>query len=127
MTDTAEVFSGPLAAPVIDAADSVTVPAHGGVPRLVVPLEQGGARRLVVRVEPYEGMSGGDQVQLRWDTGVLRTSRIDGHVVGAEDVGHSIVFTVSGPKPGTARVSYLVHRATGEWRASERLEVTVRG
>ncbi|MGW5861372.1 hypothetical protein ACWFRJ_04240 [Streptomyces sp. NPDC055239] len=103
-----------LAAPRIDTAiDSVA--------------EIDGTQQLVVLVTPYEGMGGGDLVHLRWDTGVLRTSRIDTHLVDTAEVGQIMVFTVSRPVPGATRVSYVISRPSGEWRASERLDVTVRG
>ncbi|QCX81843.1 hypothetical protein C9F11_41315 [Streptomyces sp. YIM 121038] len=102
-----------LAAPRIhDAADGV-VTLGGHEPELVV------------RIEPYAGMAAGDQVQLRWDTGVLRTSRIDTQIIDAGEVGEAKVFTVR-PAPGTARVSYLVGHPAGDWHASQRLTVTVR-
>lgn len=82
--------------------------------------------RLVVRVEPYAGMAGGDEVQLRWDTGVLRTSRIGKYVVDAAKVGKSTFFVVPRPTTGPVRVSYLVGRSSGEWAASKRLDITVR-
>ncbi|GGV31508.1 hypothetical protein [Streptomyces spectabilis] len=104
----------PLAAPRIhEAADGV------------VTLD-GRGTELMVRIEPYAGMAAGDQVQLRWDTGVLRTSRIDTQVIDAGEVGEVKVFTVVGLSPGTARVSYLVGHPAGDWHASQRLTVTVR-
>ncbi|MFD7169785.1 hypothetical protein [Streptomyces violascens] len=97
----------PLAAPVIVGAFEGVVVVNGESPRPVV------------RIEPYVGMDGGDRVQLRWDTGVLRTARIDMYVIDVAGVGKRSLFVVPHPRPGTARVSYLVGRATGEWQASE--------
>ncbi|MGA4843930.1 hypothetical protein [Streptomyces sp. G45] len=101
-------------------------------PTVDTPIGAGGAGErdagsVVVRVEPYAGMSDGDLVRLRWDTGVLRTSHVDTRVVDADDVGRSTVFTLPRPTSGTARVSYLVGHRSGEWRASEWRDVTVRG
>ncbi|MEV0321603.1 hypothetical protein ACIBKX_15750 [Streptomyces sp. NPDC050658] len=84
-----------------------------------------GGPALVVRVEPYAGMSAGDEVQLRWDTGVLRTSLIDCQVIGDAEVGEARLFTIERPVPCTARVSYLVGRDHADWRASPRLTVTI--
>ncbi|WP_055696726.1 MULTISPECIES: hypothetical protein [Streptomyces] len=115
MTDVSDAAVEPLAAPTIDEAVGSAVVVYDGTPQLVI------------RVEPYAGMSGGDQVQLRWDTGVLRTSRIETHVVDTTEVGQTTLFTIPHPRPGSARVSYLISRVTGEWRASERLDITLRG
>ncbi|QEU96820.1 hypothetical protein [Streptomyces kanamyceticus] len=115
MTDVSDASVDRLAAPTIDEAVDSAVVLDDGIPQLVI------------RVEPYAGMSGGDQVYLRWDTGVLRTSRVETHVVDATEVGHSTLFTIPTPRPGAARVSYVISRATGEWRASDRLDITVRG
>ncbi|MEU7579888.1 hypothetical protein AB0B50_20060 [Streptomyces sp. NPDC041068] len=113
MTDVSSVSVELLTAPSVDRAIGTVA-------------DIGEAQQLIVRIEPYEGMSDGDSVHLRWDTGVLRTSRIDTHVVDATEVGLSTVFTIPQPMPGSARVSYVVSRPSGECRASERLEVTVR-
>ncbi|MEU1823180.1 hypothetical protein ABZ502_12240 [Streptomyces abikoensis] len=84
-----------------------------------------GAAPLVVRVGPYAGMSAGDEVCLRWDTGVLRTSLVDTRLVAASAVGASTLFHLPWPAPGTVRVSYVVGRADGRWSVSERMTVTV--
>ncbi|MEI5102755.1 hypothetical protein RB200_34860 [Streptomyces sp. PmtG] len=86
----------------------------------------GGGHKVVVRIEPYGGMAPGDEVQLRWDTGVLRTSRVDRQIIGDVEAGHAQVFVIERATPCTARVSYLVGRPSTGWRASRRLTVTVR-
>ncbi|GAA2911262.1 hypothetical protein GCM10020221_03780 [Streptomyces thioluteus] len=102
-----------LAAPSVDGAvDGVVV--------------LNGSPGLTVRVEPYPRMTRGDEVQLRWDTGVLRTSHIDRRVVGADEVGRSTLFTIDRSTPGTIRVSYLVGHPGAGWRSSPALTLTIR-
>ncbi|KNB53702.1 hypothetical protein AC230_03550 [Streptomyces caatingaensis] len=103
----------PLAAPSVDGAVNGTVVLDG-------------SSRLTVRVGPYPRMTQGDEVQLRWDTGVLRTSLIDRRAVRADEVGGGTVFTVGEPAPGTVRVSYLVRDPDGGWRSSPALTLTIR-
>ncbi|MEU8579319.1 hypothetical protein [Streptomyces abikoensis] len=71
------------------------------------------------------GMSAGDEVRLRWDTGVLRTSLVDTRLVAPSAVGVSTVFHLTWPAPGTIRVGYAVGRADGRWSVSEHVTVTV--
>ncbi|MCC3774681.1 hypothetical protein [Streptomyces sp. UNOB3_S3] len=103
----------PLAPPEVDGARDGAIAAHDGV------------ARLVVRVGPYVGMSAGDEVRLRWDTGILRTSLIDSRLVVATAVGVSTLFHLPWPAPGMVRVSYVVGRADGRWSVSEHMTVTV--
>ncbi|MGA4843636.1 hypothetical protein [Streptomyces sp. G45] len=86
----------------------------------------GNGRQLLVSVAPYPGMAPGDEIQLRWDTGVLRTSRVDRQTIGAEEAGRAKLFSVEQPTPCTAQVSYLVGRTSEGWRASQRVTVSVR-
>ncbi|MEU3354636.1 hypothetical protein [Streptomyces sp. NPDC037389] len=103
----------PLAPPEVDGASNGAITARDGV------------ARLVVRVGPYAGMSAGDEVRLRWDTGILRTSLIDTRLVAASAVGASTVFHLPWPAPGMVRVSYAVGRADGRWSVSENMTVNV--
>ncbi|MHA7958643.1 hypothetical protein ACX9I7_12910 [Streptomyces sp. L500] len=48
-------------------------------------------------------MSAGDEVRLRWDTGVLRTSLVDTRLVTPSVVGASTVFHLPWSAPGTIR------------------------
>ncbi|MEU2872186.1 hypothetical protein ABZ769_23740 [Streptomyces olivoreticuli] len=109
-----EVSAELLAVPSVDGSVKGTVTVNGGSPRLVV------------RVEPYAGMSEGDEVQLRWDTGIMRTSRIESRVIGAAAVGTSTLFAIPQSPPCAARVSYLIGHASGEWSVSRPLAVMVR-
>ncbi|MEV8476389.1 hypothetical protein [Streptomyces sp. NPDC051173] len=84
-----------------------------------------GAPRLVVRICPYSGMSAGDEVHLRWDTGVLRTSLVDTRLVTAPAVGASALFHMPWPTPGRVRVSYVVGHTDGRWSVSGHTTVTI--
>ncbi|MEU5418251.1 hypothetical protein ACH4UT_14660 [Streptomyces sp. NPDC020799] len=84
-----------------------------------------GAPRLVVRIGPYAGMSAGDEVRLRWDTGVLRTSLVDTRLVAPSAVGASALFHLPWPTPGRVRVSYAVGHADGRWSVSAGMTVTI--
>ncbi|MGW1075031.1 hypothetical protein [Streptomyces sp. NPDC002537] len=109
-----EASAEPLAVPSVDGAANGTVTVNGGSPRLVV------------RVEPYAGMTEGDEVQLRWDTGVMRTSQIETRMISAAAIGTSTLFAIPRLPPCTARVSYLIGHASGEWSVSRPLTVIVR-
>ncbi|MGW1195410.1 hypothetical protein ACWD4B_06060 [Streptomyces sp. NPDC002536] len=103
----------PLAPPEVDGARNGAITTHAG------------ATRLVVRVGPYADMSAGDEVRLRWDTGSLRTSRVDTRLVATSAVGASTLFHLPWPAPGRVRVSYVVGHTDGRWSVSEHMTVTI--
>lgn len=103
----------PLAPPEVDGTRSGAITARTDT------------LRLVVRIGPYAGMAAGDEVRLRWDTGILRTSIVDTRLVTASTVGASTLFHVPWPAPGMVRVTYAVGHADGRWNISEHLTVTI--
>lgn len=103
----------PLAPPEVEGTENGVVTAHAEAPRLVV------------RIGPYTGMSAGDEVRLRWDTGVLRTSLVDTRLIAASGVGASALFHLPRPAPGKVRVSYAVGRPDGRWSVSAHMTVTI--
>ncbi|MFD9818897.1 hypothetical protein [Streptomyces violascens] len=71
-------------------------------------------------------MADGDQILLRWDTGILRTSRVDARTVDATEVGKATLFAIPRPRTGSVGVSYLIGRSNGEWISSEWLHIALR-
>ncbi|MFK8905570.1 hypothetical protein [Streptomyces sp. YS-3] len=80
---------------------------------------------VLVRVEPYEGMAAGDEVLLRWDSGVVRTSWTQSRVVAEQAVGKDLEFSVPASGGGTVRVSYVVEGPTGSRRLSAPLALAL--
>ncbi|MFK8909667.1 hypothetical protein [Streptomyces sp. YS-3] len=57
-------------------------------------------------------MTSGDEVLLRWDGGVVRTSGTQSQVVDGQAVGKDLEFLVPAQSGGTVRISYIVDPPT---------------